>query len=73
MRLSLKTKLTVLISILVLIVAIGASTLYVASLTRQALADVQSRGEYVANATYNQARDALANARLPAENRPERS
>lgn len=70
MRLSLKARLTALISVLVLVVAIGASTLYVASLTRQALTDVESRGEYVANATYNQARAALARARLPAEINP---
>ncbi len=70
MRLSLKAKLTALISVLVLIVAMAGSTLYVASLTRQALADVESRGEYVASATYNQARNALAQARLPAEINP---
>lgn len=67
MRLSLKVKLTALISLLVLAVALAASTLYVSSLTRQALAEIESRGEYVASATYNQARDALAQARLPAE------
>ncbi len=70
MRLSLKAKLTALISLFVLIVAMGGSTLYVASLARQALADVESRGEYVASATYNQARNALAQARLPAEISP---
>jgi signal transduction histidine kinase len=67
MSLSLKAKLTALISLLVLAVAVAASTLYVSTLTHQALADVESRGEYVASATYNQARDALAEARLPAE------
>ena len=67
MRLSLKAKLTALISLLVLAVALAASTLYVSTLTHQALADAESRGEYVASATYNQARDALAQARLPAE------
>jgi len=67
MRLSLKAKLTALISLLVLAVALAASTLYVSTLTHQALADAEGRGEYVASATYNQARDALAQARLPAE------
>ena len=70
MRLSLKAKLTALISLLVLAVALAASTLYLSTVTRQALADVESRGEYVARATYNQARDALAQARLPAEINP---
>jgi signal transduction histidine kinase/HAMP domain-containing protein len=67
MRLSLKAKLTALISLLVLVVAATASALYVSSLTRQTLEEVESRAQYVANATYNQARDALAQARLPAE------
>ncbi|MBI4167273.1 MAG: hypothetical protein HY508_16225 [Acidobacteria bacterium] len=70
MRLSLKAKLTALISLLVLAVALAASTLYVSTITRQALREVEIRGEYVARATYNQARDALAQARLPAEINP---
>jgi signal transduction histidine kinase/HAMP domain-containing protein len=71
MRLSLKAKLTTLISLLVLGVAAAAAALYVSSLTRQTLEEVESRGQYVANATYNQARDALAQARLPAEIDPQ--
>jgi len=67
MKLSLKAKLTALITGLVLIVVLAASTLYVASLIRQRLEEVESRGQYVANATYNQARSALASARLPVE------
>jgi signal transduction histidine kinase len=67
MRLSLKAKLTALISLLVLIVALSASTLYLASLTRQTLTGVESRGQDMANSVYNQARRALAEARLPAE------
>ncbi len=71
MRLSLKAKLTAIISILVLIVAIAASTLYVKSVTRRVLAEVEGRGEYAANEIYNQARSALAAARLPAEINPD--
>jgi signal transduction histidine kinase len=71
MRLSLKVKLTALIALLVLAVAMAASILYVSTLTRQALRDVESRGEYVARATYNQARAALEQAHLPAEINPQ--
>ena len=67
MRLSLKAKLTALISVLVLLVALAASSFYLASLTRLTLDEVEGHGEYVANSTYNQARAALAQARLPAE------
>ncbi len=67
MRLSLKAKLTALISVLVLIVVLAVSALYVASLTRQGLSEIESHGQYVANETYNQARHALAEARLPAD------
>lgn len=70
MRLSLKTKLTALISLIILILALGASTFYVSAISHQTLEDVEGRGEYVANATYNQAREALASARLPAEISP---
>ena len=67
MRLSLKAKLTALISVLVLLVVLAASALYVSSLTRQALSEVESKGQYVANEIYHQARHALAGARLPAD------
>ena len=70
MRLSLKTKLTALISLIILILALAASAFYVSKIARQALEDVESRGEYVASATYDQARDALADARLPADINP---
>lgn len=70
MKLSLKAKLTALISVLVLIVALAVSSLFVASLTRQGLAEIEGHGQYVANETYNQARHALAEARLPAEINP---
>jgi len=70
MRLSLKAKLTALISVLVLIVVLAVSALYVASLTRQGLSEIEGHGQYIANETYNQARHALAEAHLPADISP---
>ncbi len=52
MRLSLKAKLTALITLLVLLVVVVTSTVYISNLTRQALPEVQSQGEYVANEVY---------------------
>jgi signal transduction histidine kinase len=65
MRVSLKTKLTALISLLVLLVVLATSVLYISSLIRQVLSGVQSRGEYFANEVYNQARSVLMGAHLP--------
>ncbi len=65
MRLSLKSKLTALISLLVLFVVLGISSLYISSLVRHALASVQSRGVYVAEEIYTQADTALEGARMP--------
>lgn len=65
MRLGLKAKLTGLISLLVLLVVLATSTLYISSLTRQALAEVESKGQYVASQIYHQARNVLAESRLP--------
>ena len=70
MRLSLKAKLTALISILVLLVVLATSTLYLSSLTRQALREVDSKGQYVADELYHQARTVLAQSRMPAGNDP---
>ena len=55
MGLSLKIKLTALITLLVLLMVLATSTLYLSHLTRQALSEVESRGEYVANEIYHQA------------------
>ncbi len=71
MRLSLKAKLTGLISFLVLVVVLASSTLYLASFTRQALAEVESKAEYVANEIYHQARTVLAQSRMPPGKNPE--
>jgi signal transduction histidine kinase/HAMP domain-containing protein len=65
MRLSLKAKLTALISFLVWTVVLAISTLYLSSLTRQALAEVEGRGQYVANEIYHQARTVLAEGHMP--------
>ena len=65
MRVSLKTKLILLISILVLLVVLATSAIYLSALTKQALQGVSSRGEYVANEIYNQAHDILAHSEPP--------
>ena len=70
MRLSLKAKLTGLIAFLVLLVVLATSTVYVSNLTRQALAEVESLSQYVANQIYHQARAVLAQSRLPAGTSP---
>ena len=65
MRLSLKAKLTALITLLVLLVVVVTSTVYVANLSRQALLEVQSKGVYVANEVYHRAGAVLAQSRMP--------
>ncbi len=67
---SLKAKLTGLISLLVLVVVLATSTVYLSSLTRQALGEVGSKGEYVANEVYHQARTVLAQSRMPLSENP---
>ncbi len=70
MRVSLKSKLTALISFLVLLVVLATSTLYISSLTRQTLADIKTRGDYVAYEVYNQSRTILAQSPMPAGANP---
>src|SRR5712692_2397916 len=70
MRVNLKAKLTGLISLLVLLVVLATSTLYLSSLTRQALDEVESKGQYVADEIYHQASAALAQSRMPAGKDP---
>jgi signal transduction histidine kinase/HAMP domain-containing protein len=65
MRLSLKAKLTALISLLVMAVVLVTSTLYVSSLIERTLEEVQSKAEYVANEVHHQAEVILAASRLP--------
>jgi signal transduction histidine kinase len=70
MGLSLKIKLTALITLLVLLIVLATSTLYLSHLTRQALSEIESRGEYVANEIYHQASTLLSQARMPAGSNP---
>src|SRR5574340_646889 len=70
MKVSLKAKLTALISLLVLLVVLATSTLYLSNLVQQALVAIGSRGDYVANETYSQARDVLAQSHMPAGSDP---
>ncbi len=70
MALSLKIKLTALITLLVLIMVLAISTLYLSHLTRQALSDVESRGEYVASEIYHQASTLLSKAQMPPGSNP---
>jgi signal transduction histidine kinase len=65
MKVSLKSKLTALISVLVLLVVLATSSLYLSSLTRQTLEEVGSRGKNVAEVTYHQARSVLAQTHIP--------
>lgn len=65
MRISLKSKLTALISFLVLLVVLATSALYLSSLARQALLEVRSKGEYVAEEVFNLAQTVLASAHMP--------
>jgi signal transduction histidine kinase/HAMP domain-containing protein len=71
MRLSLKAKLTALITVLVLLMVVVTSMVYISNLTRQALQEVQSKGEYVANEVYHQAGAALAGSRMPEGENPQ--
>lgn len=71
MRVSLKSKLTALISFLVMLVVLATSTLYISSLTRQDLKEIRTRGETVANEVYSQARSALGQNRMPAGANPD--
>ena len=71
MRLSLKAKLTALITVLVLLVVVVTSTVYISNLTRQALREVQTKGEYVANEVSLQASAALAGTHMPEGQSPQ--
>ncbi|HUI40702.1 MAG TPA: ATP-binding protein [Terriglobia bacterium] len=70
MSLSLKAKLTALISCLVLGVVVATAALYWSLLIHHAFADVSNRGQDVAHQVYEQSRAVLANARLPAGMNP---
>jgi signal transduction histidine kinase/HAMP domain-containing protein len=70
MRLSLKAKLTALITLLVLLVVVASSAVYISKLTREALSEAQDRGEFVAGEVYHQAYTALAESHMPAGESP---
>ena len=71
MRLSLKAKLTALITVLVLLVVVVTSTIHISNLTRQALQEVESRGEYVASEVSHQASAALKGTHMPEGENPQ--
>ena len=71
MRLSLKAKLTALITLLVLLVVVVTSTVYISNLTRQALLEVQTKGDYVAYEVYHQADTALRGSHMPVGENPQ--
>jgi len=70
MRVSLKAKLTGLIAFLVLLVVLATSTLYLSSLSGQALGEVESKAQYLANEIYHQASAVLAQSRMPSTKSP---
>jgi signal transduction histidine kinase len=70
MGLSLKIKLTALITLLVLLMVLATSMLYLSHLTRQTLGEVESRGDYVASEIYHQASTLLSQERMPAGSDP---
>ena len=70
MGLSLKIKLTALTTLLVLLMVLAISTLYLSHLTRQALREVKSRGDYVAEEIYHQASTLLSQTRMPVGSDP---
>ena len=75
MRLRLKTKITLIIALLVLTVVGVTSWLHVLTLTRQVIEQANGRANLVAQQVFFQAQNALAEAanegQVPASNRPE--
>ncbi|HLI29774.1 MAG TPA: ATP-binding protein [Terriglobia bacterium] len=65
MRVSLKVKLTALISLLVLLVVLATSALYLISSVRQTLEGIQQVGAYIRDETYSRARAVVAATRIP--------
>ena len=65
MRVSLKIKLTALISLLVLLVVLATSALYLINSVRQTLEGIQQVGAYIRDETYSRARAVVAATRIP--------
>jgi signal transduction histidine kinase len=70
MRISLKLKLTTLISLLVLVVVLCTSALYAARAVREALQDVLQKGAYIRDETYTRVRAVVSKSHLPPCNDP---
>ncbi len=66
MRVSLKAKLTALISALVLVVVLAISGLFCLELVEHMLDDVASHAQYLTHQIYDQAREAIAQGFMPA-------
>jgi len=62
---SLKAKLTALVSLVVLLAVLVPSSVFLSNLTRREIARAGERSEYVARATYHQAQTALLGQRMP--------
>lgn len=65
MKVSLKVKLTALISILVLAVMVAMSALYLLNFERRTLEEVERTSEYVRQEAFSRAREAVAGTRIP--------
>src|SRR5487761_567760 len=65
MRVSLKVKLTALISLLVLLVVLATSALYLVSSVRQALEGTQQVSAYIRDETFSRARAVVSATRIP--------
>jgi signal transduction histidine kinase len=66
MKVSLKVKLTAIISLLVLVVVLAVSALYLLNFVRRTLEDVEQVSGYIRMETYSRARQAVAATRIPA-------
>jgi signal transduction histidine kinase len=67
---SLKAKLTALLSLIVLLAVLAPSSVYLSNFIQREIADVGSRGEFIAMATYLQAETALSGQHMPPGSNP---
>lgn len=65
MRVSLKLKLTALMSLLVLALVVASSSIYVVTFVRQTISNVQQIGNYVRDETYARMRAVVSATRIP--------
>jgi signal transduction histidine kinase len=65
MKVSLKVKLTAIISLLVLVVVVAVSALYLLNFIRRTLDEVKRASGYIRMETYSRAREAVAATRIP--------